>query len=302
MTGLENARALFMRERLNLARMVASAADPPRDEPLSAWLASVPVPPDLTDVETVLFRVSATCTLRRLTWWADGEPGLFLPAMADYFERVEASAAELDRLSEIGPRLQPERLGYWVTVGEGLFDAGWYFPADIPVAEACDFAPAGQANDSVRAWAAAENITACASLGRSIGQGNPFTALQMALPAGTAQQQVEAALRLFDRLRVPDPPELALGAILNIERPELAVSVWLLNEGVAKVGLLAPDPSIPLMLDICQADPGFRHADALATFSGVLGADRPVWVECEDTPAGVEVELHYTPSSTVEDG
>jgi hypothetical protein len=113
------------------------------------------------------------------------------------------------------------------------------------------------------------------------------------------ERQVEAALKLYQRLQVADPPELALGAMLNVERPGLALSVWLLDEGVAKVGLLAPVPSIPQMLDICQVAPRFRHADALAAFSGVLGADRPDWVECTDTPDGVEVELHYRPSSDV---
>ena len=288
-----------MRERLNLSRMAASAGDPPRDEQLSAWLASVPVPADLADVEAVHLAVSVTCTLRRLTWWADGAPDLFLPAMAEYFERVGAVSAELDRLSEIGPRLRPERLGYWATVAEGLFDAGWHFPSALPLADACAFAPASPANGSVRTWAAAHKINRCTSLSQSIGQGNRVTALQIPLPPGTLEQQTAAALQLYQTLRLPDPPDQALGAMLNTQRAELSLSVWLLADGVARLGLLAPEPSIMTMLDICQADPAFRHADALATFSGLLGADRPLWVECADTPDGVEVELHYRPSGDV---
>ena len=298
MEELENAPALFPRERLNLARMAVAAADPPRDEQLAFWLAAVPVPADLDDVEAVCFRASVTCDLHRLTWWADGKPDLFIPAMAHYFEAVGASAQEMERLTRIGRQLQPDRLGCWIMVAEELFDAGWFFPVNIPLRAACDLAPQNDANDTLRTWAAEHGLATCASLGHSIGEGNPFTALQIPLPAGSTEQQVYAGLKLFERMGVPSPPDMALGAILNQDGAKLAVSVWLLDDGLAKVGLLAAKPPSLMMLDICQTTTGFRHADNLAAFSGMLGPDHPAFVECEWSADGFEVELHYEVASS----
>jgi hypothetical protein len=293
MEEVASAGAVYPRERLNLARLAVPAADPPRDQQLTFWLANVPVPADLDDADAVSFRASVTCDLQRLTWWADGAPGLFIPAMADYLEAVGAPEQEMERLKSAGLRLQPDRLGTWIVVAEDLFDAGWYMPGEIPLSTAFDFSTASEEASILKTWATEHSLATCASLGRSIGEGDPFTALEIPLAAGSAEEQVSAALGLFDTLGVPAPPDMALGAILSLDGAALGVSAWLLDHGLAKLGLLAARPPIRTMLDICETRPGFRHADNLAAFSGVLGQERPESVECEYTDQGFEVVLHY---------
>jgi hypothetical protein len=298
MAGRGGPGALIPRLRLQLTQFNFPLVQPPYDQELDEWLASLPSPLDPVEETRLEFGVSVTANADRLTWRAAGTPDEFIPRLGDYFHERGVSGQEMERISQAGAAIQPDTLGSWVEAGEQGFDAGWYFPVNVPLTQALEVA-GSQAGEALGAWAEESGVHTCTRLGRSVGTGHPFTELVLPLPAGDVEEQVYTGLRAFTALGIPPLPDEALGPLLFQAGERVALSVWLSATGVAKAGLLAAHPPTLLMLDLVQVA-GVNDFEPLAALEGLLGVEGPEWIECQQRATGFGVELHYRPAADLE--
>jgi hypothetical protein len=265
-------------------------------EALADWLESLPISSHIGHQPISEIGVSVSADFQRWTWRAAGEATAFIPRMADYFVKVGASQAELERLSQLGAELDPELLGYWLEMKSNSLNAGWYAPSALTLDEAERGLPshAITALARLREWAEAYEIEKVVRLGRALGAGNPYAELMLMLPeSADVEEQVYAATQLFADLKAALPPDDALALLMNLEQRGLGVSVWLSEQGVVKVGLLAAQPRTALVLELCRLV-GMTELEPLAALEGILGVRAPAYVECQTRPNGFMVEAHYS--------
>jgi hypothetical protein len=262
---------------------------------LDRWLDSVPLILGYDDEDLVEYEVAVTADLQRLTLRAAGEASRYIPALAQFFQEVGAQEAEMTQLSQLGEQLQPATLGSWLEVRPDALDGGWYFPMTLPLTAALAVAHPTDSAQSLAAWAKSYGVETSTGLGHSMGGGYPRTEIQLLLPGEAIAAQLEAGLQLFEALDAPALPSIAIAALEELSPPGLVASVWLTAEGIAKVGLLSPQPPTKLIIQLCIAA-GINQDDALAAFQGTLDVAGPNFVECQQVAEGLNVEVHYRPS------
>jgi hypothetical protein len=283
---------LIPRIRMQAARLGVPASKPPRDQQLDDWLDSLPLLATMSKDSGIEYEVSVTGKGDRLTWRASGLPQDFMPVMNDYWHEVGASSLELEKLQKIGKKLLPDILGSWIEATESGIDTGWYFPFEIPIEQALDIASPSEANDIVSEWADEFDLDICDRLGATLADGYPYTAIQIPVLRDDIEEQIYIALELFSALKLPAPPESAIGAILTQAEGELSISIWLTSSGISKLGILVSDPSNRLLIDLCHvAD--IQDLEFIAGFQGLLSVENPTLIECQQRSNGFGIEIHY---------
>lgn len=258
---------------------------------LDRWLDSVPLPLENDVDQHMEYEVSVTANLSRLTWCASGPSTQFIPLMATFFNEVGAEANAMNQLSQLGERLQPPQLGSWIEVRPESLDGGWHIPDTLVLTEAIELIQAKNCREAIINWANEFGINTCLSLGHSMGGGYPRTEFRIRLPGETITQQLEIGIKLLEALEAPALPIQAIAALQDARNLGLIASVWLTHEGVAKVGLLSPQPSTQLIVQLCMVDQ--VEEDGLAAFQGSLDVDAPQFIEVQQVAEGFSVELHY---------
>ncbi|MEA3309304.1 MAG: hypothetical protein U9Q70_07320 [Chloroflexota bacterium] len=267
---------------------------------LHHWLGELLGPESLTRWPEIMLGVSLTADLRGLTWCVNDEAGAFIPRLARYFERAGVSADEMERIAQAGATFQPARLAGWFEIYEGNYNAGWAFPAPLPLAQALAHTASGPAVAPLAEWAARHDVTTCTRLGRAVGGEYPYTELQIPLPGADVEQQLAAAEDAFVVLDIAAPPPVpVLTALRQAANPDLGLSIWLSATGVVKLGLIAQQPSAGLVTRLYHAA---DHAldETRAAFEGVLDVPGPASIEGQRLAAGFGIISHYTLSNLAE--
>jgi hypothetical protein len=254
----------------------------------------LPVPVDSNDPDPITeFGVSISADMQHLTWRAAGEATAFIPEVADFFATVGAVPAEMDRLAQAGEQLLPEQLGYWLMAKADSQNAGWYFPVGMPLKEALTFVDADPINHTLSQWAQQFNVEGPVRVGRAVGGGKPYTELFIPIPSGDIEQQMFTALKIFEMLSTPLPPDEALELILSLKQQGLAVSLWVTAAGIVKTGLLSSIPETVLVIELGKLA-GIEDYEPLAKFEGLLGVQGPDYVEARTQHQSFSVDMHYT--------
>ena len=260
---------------------------------LHRWLGEMLGPESPARWPEITLGVSLTADLRGLTWRVSDEAGAFIPRLARYFERAGVSEEEMERIAQAGARFQPAQLAGWFEVYDGNYNAGWAFPASLPLAQALTLTTSGPAVAPLAEWAARHAVTTCRRLGRAVGGEHPYTELQIPLPGVDVAQQLAAGVDAFATLDIAAPPPPVLTALRQAANPGLALSVWLSATGIVKLGLVASQPSTGLITRLFHAT--HRTLDETwAAFEGALDVPGPASIEGQRLAAGFGISAHYT--------
>lgn len=221
-------------------------------EAIRAWLDALPAPkavhigqgaqwPDLA------LAAAITLDQQRLTLRAAGATYRMAGATRSFLHQAGGAEGELLAMEGVLKDLDPIVLGSWLEVGPQGVDGGWFLPAPCDLQEVLALLPACEARDGILAWARAQNIDQCLGLRRSVNASAPYTELTLPLADGDALQQVTSLLLLFELLEVPIPSANLRRALLREVDTPLAISAWLLPEGLAQLAVLVQQPSETLL-------------------------------------------------------
>lgn len=259
-------------------------------EAAEAWLGGLPAPrlglwPD------VALAASVTLGDQRLTLRAAGSTLRMAAATRGFLQQAGGDASELRVLDHVLAKLEPIVLGSWLEVGQQGVDGGWFLPAPAELSEVREWLPPSDALDSLLHWADQHAIGQCLHLRRSVNEAAPYTDLTLPIPDGDALEQVTSTLLLFETLGAKPLPEPLRRALLREVASPLAVSAWLLHEGLAQLSVLIHDPSEAL-LGVAALACGTSVA-AVRPFANACAAGRsPRALEIQRTADGLIAELH----------
>lgn len=119
-------RALAVRLNLQISLSQLPIIEEWMDIHLDRWLEHNPMPTEMPNGEQVSYLAALGSDLRRVWWGAWGNPGGFVPKMADYFKLCNIAKSDAAVLDAIGEQLEPELVGSWIAVWGGKVVTGWH--------------------------------------------------------------------------------------------------------------------------------------------------------------------------------
>jgi len=187
------------------------------------------------------FEVCASMDLQKTTWRADGPQHLFITPMVDFFVRVGAPEAEIERLNTFGALVRPPRIGFWIDVSsKGGLDGGWFFPFDnMPLSTVLQACEPGKCLQQLRDWAVQHFGSAevsCYYVGRDMGMEPPRqTEIRIMLPGRSLKRKLKVALDAYSKFGFSPPPNdiyelLSSSYHYSSAEPKLALAVSLASD------------------------------------------------------------------------
>jgi hypothetical protein len=251
------------------------------DMPLSRWLDSVPLPPEMPDGQGPPLVVSLGSDAQLLRWSAGGAPVGVVPKLVDYLRRSGALPGDFNTVDQIGQMLEPGVVGSWIEARPGAVATGW-FVADRDM-------DLGRLRPLLGedAWMAELGAGPCLYAGRSVGS-DPLTDLVVALDGEGGGDQLVAAAAVFARC----------GFSLDVERLQRfgahRIALGMRGRGgrVMSARLLVPRPGPGAAADACAAL-GLDLAPAVGVVERSIGAGEMVQLELEWGAAGAAVVVEY---------
>lgn len=258
------------------------------DTRLGRWLDSVPLPPELRG-PPVQFLATVATDLSRVRWSAAADPSGVIPKLAEYLEACKINSAELERINEIGGRLEPELVGSWIEVSGGAVHTGWQMLDREDIAEVVDLL--GDEAAALAAQLAATGLTRCTRIARQVTDGAGGYQIDLELTGAPEQDALVVAAGVLEALECR--VELPAGEFVNRDLAQTRV-VATVGEGVApgvvgvRFGALSDQVAA-----LCSAvgvayDPGLDAVRKSLQSEGVCGAI--LWVSGGAVVA-VDVEL-----------
>jgi hypothetical protein len=272
--------------RLVRARIRAALPELAGVDALLHWLDGLPQgTPDLQ------LHLAASANVERVTLSAVGPTATLLGRTARFLAEAGVSEHELRRFATACEALQPEVLGSWVEVGPAGIDGGWVLPGPWPLASVRDLLPEGESTDQLWAWASAHEVEQCLVLKRAAGEQALYVELVLPLPPGSVRSQFVCAADAADRLGAEGWPQPLRDAVEHHARGALALSVWLVPDGLAKLGLWLPGPAPELQAALLGL---LGEPEAAADqLTAALGSAGPTQLELQELPEGLDLELHF---------
>jgi len=249
------------------------------------WAESIPQRTELEEGGEIVFEVSASADLEKLSWRSSGPQHIFIQKMVDFFWNVGAPEEEIERLNEVGSEVNPAIIGSWIDMSsKGGMDGGWFFPVDCPLNLALKSSDEGAACMILERWASSKAISQVTSLGRDMGAAPPRqTEVKFFVPGNNYDTKLSTALSAYQALNVPEIPQEALGYVKGQcgdgPNPKLSMSVVTSSEGVVRLGVLFPSPSKKAVQNLCQMTEAAFNA--LQNFENALGVKAPAYVELQ---------------------
>jgi hypothetical protein len=201
-----------------------------------------------------------------------------IAAAAEFFEKVGAEPQTLDDLASFGDEYDPAMLGMWLDLREGSANCGWFIPeGSMESAEGILLEPSQ--TKRLLAWADASRVGHFMAGGRSVAPGSALAFVEAPL-AGDEVGQVACALALLGDFSAATPAEDILAGFMNGANEGLEVSLWLLEEGVARSGIRAEYPSLALVVLLAEAAGG-QDLDLVAQVQGILQVETASAVEVQ---------------------
>jgi len=266
------------------------------------WSESIPSRQELEE-GAIIFEVSASADLEKLSWRSSGPQHIFIQKMVDFFWNVGAPETEIDRLNDVGSDINPPVIGSWIDMsGKGGMDGGWFFPVETTLELAIKSSDEGPACNQFERWASSKDIDLIASVGRDMGAAPPRqTEIKFAVPGSSYDSQLNVALSAYPALNVPDIPPEPLKIIKGQCNVGLMMSVVTSSEGMVRLGLLFPNPTKHAVQALCTMS-GAQY-NALMNFESALGVTGPTFVEFQFLmrgygygvyKEGFDIVFHYT--------
>lgn len=289
----------MVRNRLDEAKMAVSFLQSEESKVLEfwqIWSESIPPQEDVVD-GAIVFQVATAADMDKLTWRTSGPQNIFIQKMVDFFWNVGAPETEIDRLNDVGALINPIQIGSWIDMsGKGGMDGGWFFPVDVPIKFALESSDSGEPIAKVAAWAEANGVTRCTSVGRDMGAAPPRqTEIRFLVPGESFEEQLERGLSAFQDFDFPPIPGIfspscslplpshtvddMLSLIRSSPEPGLAMSVITSSEGFVRLGLMCPRPERALVEQLCQITAPGGSAAQILDFQNLLGVEGPAYAE-----------------------
>jgi hypothetical protein len=266
---------------------------------LQHWLAILAPPADMLTESEVSFGITLSGELHKVTWAITDTCPALMGRLGRAVDALGLPPGALHSFLQLALALDALRAGTWVQGSAGRFELGWLLEIDLPLSHVLPLMPGlQQAGPGLNGWSSRYADVVCTQAAGSLDAGESITNLQFLLPGAGVEEQLLAALELWEMLNVAGPPDTLLAALLDYTQaraepyPLLGVLGFASNH-IIKAGLLLPQPDTRLQVQLYRIA-GLNTIDALAAFQGSLGAEPPLWVECAQAVEGSGLAFHYT--------
>lgn len=290
----ESALQSALATRINLQIVISSvpSISEEMDLPLSRWLDSVPLPPELPEGEGTNLVVLLGSDLTRMSWSAYGPPAAFIPKMAQYFQKSGMTEADLDLINAMGDAMEPNQVGSWIRAGAAGVVTGWQFREPMPVEVIAPFLGEGFLVTKLMSWTVKRDIVNYASFRRSVGEG-ARSQLELVLPEGTAAERLALVADGFADLAEIELPPSAL-EVLARDGDDVSLALEFEGDRITGASVFAPGPGLDQVSEMCSRM-GVAYSDKIGQLARMLGADGTrrieVRVSCDGGPPEADLEL-----------
>lgn len=232
-------RALAVRLNLQISLSQLPIIDEWMDIHLDRWLEHNPMPTDMPNGETVSYLAMLGSDLRRVWWGAWGDPGGFVPKMADYFKLCNIAKSDAALLDGIGEQLEPRLVGSWIGVWNGKVTTGWHFWDPQPWAKIEGLFGTHEAKYQIKKLVESHKIERIDRFTQAIGD-DAFSELEVAMPGDSVDEQVEALNGAFVQLTGAPLATALLERFRSVSMPQFSLAVRIRGGAISRVGALAP--------------------------------------------------------------
>jgi hypothetical protein len=196
------------------------------------------------------------------------------PSTLDHLRRLGATDEELELVGRVGTAADPGLLGTWIERRHGALGAGWSMGHGLDTA-ALDAVDDPEQRGVLRG---ALDRLELVSIGRSIGSGT--TRLLLRSGPASDDDAVLAITGLLAALHAPAFDDRGFGALLHEAADRaLGLSVWTLDEGLARVALVVDEPSTSLLVHLAMQGGWGDGATRAAALLGTADVEHPARLE-----------------------
>jgi hypothetical protein len=270
-------RALSVRLNLQISVSALPIVDEWMDVPMTLWMESVPLPPEMPTGHGAHFTVRLASDLSRLTWGAYGNPAGFIPKLAKYLEASKISREDVALIDAMGNGLEPKLVGSWISVADGAIETGWHFCDEHAFAEIAPLFGDGEGKARLMDWLASSNVERFGRFVQQIGD-SPASTIEFPLPGATIDDRLDAAAQAFVALAGTPLPDAVRDAMSSAAAVDLAVGVRMVGGVIVAVSLSAPGLGNDVVARLCR-DLGLPFDDKHMRLQSGFGADRADRVE-----------------------
>jgi hypothetical protein len=235
------------------------------------WLQDLPL------TTRPALRLSTTVQLEApdVRWEAAGAPSAMTAATIGHLHRLGATDDELELVGRIGAAADPGLLGTWIERRHGALGAGWTMSHGLEGVAALD---AVDDTDQRAILRRALDRLELVSIGRSIGSAT--TRVLLRAGASSDDDAVLAVTDVLAALAAPRFDDAGFGAILHEAGDRsLGLSVWTLDDGLARVALVVEEPSTSLLVHLAMLGGWPEGATRAAALLGTADVEHPSRLE-----------------------
>ncbi|HEY0192676.1 MAG TPA: hypothetical protein VGC42_16265 [Kofleriaceae bacterium] len=290
-------RALSVRLNLQIGLSQLPFVEEWMDIHLDRWLEHLPMPTDMPNAQAVSYLAMLGSDLGRVWWGAWGDPGGFVPKMADYFKLCNIAKSDAALLDQIGEHLEPKLVGSWIGVWGGKVTTGWHFWGSQPWDKVESMFGTHEAKYQIKKWVEDHGVERIERFSQSIGDA-PFSEIELAMPGADVDAQVDALSAAFATFTgAPLEPALVAG-LRAISEPKFSLGLRIRGGKLSRVGALLPGIALEDVAQLC-ADAKVPVEARLPKLVGALGEGitRVEYGRAGDR-AGVDIYLEPSDATT----
>ncbi|MBA3460388.1 MAG: hypothetical protein H0T46_10535 [Deltaproteobacteria bacterium] len=262
-------RALSVRLNLQISLSQLPMIEEWMDIHLDRWLEHNPMPTEMPNGTSVSYLAMIGSDLRRVWWGAWGDPGGFVPKMADYFKLCNIAKSDAAVLDGIGEALEPKLVGSWIGVWGGKVTTGWHFwdPHPWPAVEA--LFGTHEAKFQIKKLVEDFKVEHVNRFTQAIGD-NAYSELEVAMPGTAVEEQVEALNAAFLKLTGAPLAHALFERFRAVTVPQFSLAIRVRGGAITRVGALAPGIAMTEIEKLC-ADAKVPVDPKLPKLVGALG-------------------------------
>jgi hypothetical protein len=249
------------------------------DMPLTRWLDSVPLPPEMPGGHGPPLVVSVGADAQLVRWSAAGAPGGVVPKLVDYMRRAGALPGDFRQVDEIGQALEPVVVGSWVEARPGAVATGWFVADRMDLASLRDLLGEGAWMDGLGG--------VCMRAGRTVG-AEPITDVVIELSGSERGEQLAEAAAVFARCGFVLDQEPAA----RLQGLDIAIGVRARAGQVVSARLMVVRPGPAAAGETCTAL-GLGLDPAVSLVERSIGASEVALIELERSASGAAVVVEF---------
>ncbi len=291
-TALE--RALTIRLNLQISISSLPLVAEWMDLPLTRWLESVPLPPEMPAGHLASFGVTIGSDLQRLTWGAYGDPAGFIPKMSSYFQAVGMSDTDTALIDLLGNQLEPRLVGSWIHVEGGAVTSGWHFHDEHDWSALYSAFGEHEARRSLQEWLQQAGITRFRRFTQGV-QEQPFSEVEFAVPGVAIDDRIEAIAAAFSTLANASLPDHVARAFAAATDTDFAIAARVEQGRISRVSAIVPSLASDTASKLCK-EAGVPFEERVHRVERALGSDGIDHLEYVVCDGQAAVDLHIVPS------